>query len=162
MASEIEGGCACGKVRYRLSARPMIVHGCHCRWCQRETGSALAINALVETNHVDTLTGDPRAHDLPSESGNGQTIWRCPQCGVALWSHYAALRTLLAFVRVGTLDDPDAFPPDLHIYTESKQPWLALPPDRPSFPGFYSRSATWPPDSLARYAALKTRAKATP
>lgn len=156
--ASIDGGCACGATRYRLTRRPMIVHGCHCRWCQRETGSALAINALVESDCIALLSGAPTAVRLPSQSGAGQVIHRCPDCGVALWSHYGALRDLLAFIRVGTLDDPDAFPPDLHIFTATKQPWVTLPSGVPAFTEFYRRSTTWPADSVARYNALKARA----
>jgi len=160
--TSIDGGCTCREVRYRLTACPMIVHGCHCRWCQRQTGSALAINALIETDRVALVRGAPREATLQSPSGTGQIVARCPTCGVTLWSHYSGLGRLVAFMRVGALDDPDAFPPDVHIYTSTKQPWLTLPPDRPAVPEFYRRSAVWPADSLARYEALKARASADP
>jgi hypothetical protein len=158
----LEGGCACGGIRYRATRDPMIVHGCHCRWCQRETGSALAINALIESDALTVLKGTPALSTIPSQSGKGQTLARCPDCGVTLWSHYAGLGRVLAFLRVGTLDDPDAFPPDIHIYTASKQPWLILPEDRPAFAEYYRRSAVWPPASVARYDALKARTATPP
>ena len=157
-----EGGCACGGIRYRLQRAPMIVHGCHCRWCQRETGSALAINALVERDALVLLNGRPALATIPSASGKGQTLARCPDCGVILWSHYAGLGRLLAFLRVGTLDAPDVFPPEVHIYTASKQPWLSLPEDRPAFAEYYRRGAVWPAASIARYDALKALRAAPP
>jgi hypothetical protein len=136
---ELEGGCTCGRVRYRLSRRPIVVHCCHCRWCQRETGAAFALNALVESDAVDLLSGQPERVLTPSYSGRGQTIVRCPDCRVAVWSHYAGAGDALSFIRVGTLDDPDALPPDVHIFTGSKQPWVVLPPKTPAFEVYYNR-----------------------
>jgi hypothetical protein len=151
----LEGGCTCGHVRYRVSARPMFVHCCHCRWCQRETGSAFALNALVESDQVVVLHGTAEAVDTPSASGKGQKIVRCPKCRVALWSHYAGAGAAVSFVRVGTLDEPDRVPPDIHIYTESKQPWVLLPEGVPSVPEYYSLKEYWPPESIERLQAAK-------
>ena len=145
-----EGACTCGAVRYRLTSRPLFVHGCHCRWCQRETGSALAINALIEADRVELLSGTPEVVLTPSASGRGQKIARCPTCRVALWSNYAGSDELVHFVRVGTLLEPDRLPPDIHIYTASKQPWVVLPADTPAVPEYYDAEAYWPPESLAR------------
>src|ERR1700759_4594166 len=120
----LEGGCSCQAVRYRLLVRPMFVNCCHCRWCQRESGAAFALNAMIEADQVSQLGADPERVLTPSHSGKGQTIWRCPTCKVAVWSNYAGAGPLVHFVRVGTLDDPDRLPPDIHIFTESKQPWV--------------------------------------
>jgi len=149
-----EGGCTCGQVRYRLSSRPMVVHCCHCRWCQRETGAAFALNAMIEADRVQLLAGEPEPVDTPSLSGKGQKIWRCPSCRIALWSNYAGLGEAARFVRVGTLDNPDLLPPDIHIFTESKQPWVVLPAGTPAVAQYYKASAVWRPESLARRAAL--------
>jgi hypothetical protein len=151
-----EGGCTCGHVRYRLASTPLFVHCCHCRWCQRETGSSYALNALIEADRVRLLRGDTESIATPSASGKGQMIRRCPHCHVALWSHYdyAGIGDAVAFVRVGTLDQPDAMPPDIHIFTESKQPWVVLAPGTPAMPEYYKASEYWPPESLARRAAL--------
>lgn len=150
------GGCACGEVRYRLTRAPLFVNCCHCRSCQRETGAAFAHNALVETAHVECVRGAPQAVDTPSDSGKGQRIMRCPACRVALWSHYGGAGAHLAFIRVGTLDEPARFPPRIHIYTDSKQPWVQLPPDVPATAAFYSRRAHWPESSLARLRAAES------
>ncbi len=150
-----EGGCTCRGVRYRLVRTPLIVHCCHCRWCQRETGSAFVINALIETAHLQRLAGQPQRVLTPSNSGKGQTIVRCPTCQVAVWSHYAGLGERLAFIRVGTLDEPDRLPPDVHIYTESKQPWVVIPAGVRSFSQYYSTGEVWSEASLARRQALK-------
>jgi len=150
-----EGGCTCGQVRYRVEAAPLIVHACHCRWCQRETGSAFVINAVVEASHVPLLQGEVELIDTPSASGRGQKVARCPRCQVALWSHYPQAGPAVCFIRVGTLDNPDAFPPDVHIYTDSKQPWLTLPESARAYAEFYDVPAVWPADSLARMARLR-------
>ena len=154
----LEGRCACGEVRYRLAGRPFAVHCCHCRDCQRETGSAFVINGLVETPHVEVTSGTPETIDTPSASGKGQRIVRCPACHVALWSHYGGMGGKAAFVRVGTLDDPDACPPQVHIFTRSKQPWFDLPMDACAFEIFYSRDdleALFGGDGAARWRALR-------
>ena len=148
-----EGGCDCRAVRYRLRSRPMFVHCCHCRWCQRESGTAFALNALIESDRVELLGSPVDLVDTPSSSGKGQLIARCPTCRIALWSHYGGNQPL-SFIRVGSLDDPDAFPPDVHIFTASKQPWVVLPAGVPAVAEYYSSAALWPPESLARRAAL--------
>jgi hypothetical protein len=149
-AFPIEGGCDCRGIRYRMETAPLFVHCCHCRWCQRESGASFALNAMIETERLTLLCGEPEHMLTPSESGLGQTIVRCPVCRIALWSHYAGAGTILAFVRVGTLDDPDRFPPDVHIFTTTKQPWVILPPGVPAVAEYYERDRLWPAESLAR------------
>ncbi|SNX69365.1 hypothetical protein SAMN05878503_103355 [Cereibacter ovatus] len=151
----MEGRCTCGEIRYRLTAAPLFVHCCHCTWCQRETGSAFALNALIETAHVEILSGRPETVATPSASGKGQNIARCPACRVALFSHYAGAGHRMAFVRVGTLDDPAACPPDIHIFTTTKQPWVTLDGRVPVMPDYYRRSEHWPAESLTRFQALR-------
>jgi hypothetical protein len=128
---KLTGGCACGVVRYRLLDAPMFVHCCHCLDCQRQTGSAFVINALIETARLEILKTPPVRHEMPTESGRPHGIYRCQACGTAVWSEYGGLATV-RFVRVGTLDDPRAVAPDVHIYTRSKQPWVARPEGVPA------------------------------
>jgi hypothetical protein len=149
-----EGGCTCRAVRYCITDRPLIVHCCHCRWCQRETGSAFVLNALIESARLTVLGGEPERVATPSNSGKGQQIARCADCRVALWSHYAGSGERLSFVRVGTFDEPDRFPPDVHIFTESKQPWVMLPAGARAFGQYYRSSEVWSAASLARRQAL--------
>ena len=156
----LEGGCTCRRVRYRMRTKPLFVHCCHCRWCQRETGSAFVLNALIESERVEVLSGTPIVVDTPSNSGRGQRIVRCPDCHVALWSHYAGAGDAFKFVRVGTLDDPDRLPPDIHIFTMSKQPWVVLPPGAHAVPEYYKSAEVWPAASLERRAAALARAAA--
>lgn len=148
-----EGGCSCRAVRYRLASRPLFVNCCHCRWCQRESGAAFALNAMIESDRVGLLAGPVDLVDTPSASGKGQRIARCPTCRVALWSHYGG-RMQLSFMRVGTLDDPDVFPPDVHIFTGTKQPWVRLPEAVPVMKEYYDAAALWPAESLERRRAL--------
>jgi hypothetical protein len=150
----IEGGCTCRAVRYRMATTPLFVHCCHCRWCQRETGAAFALNALIEADRVGLLQGEPEIVDTPSASGKGQKIARCGSCRVAVWSNYAGAGDVIRFIRVGTLDDPDLLPPDIHIFTASKQPWLVLSDGKPAVTEYYDRNTRWPKASLDRRAAL--------
>jgi hypothetical protein len=156
----LEGGCACGAVRYRLTSKPMIVHCCHCRDCQRQTGGGFAVNALIETDRIELFgeeTPDPIS--MPTESGRPHLIERCPRCEVALWSDYGA-RGWMKFVRATTLDDPDACPPDVHIFTRSKLPWVGLPADVPAYEVFYPQmSDVWSDEALARRDAASAKAK---
>jgi hypothetical protein len=153
MNDSLEGGCACGAIRYRLLSLPMFVHCCHCRDCQRQTGSAFVLNALIETDRIALLRGDPVPAPMPTDSGRPHDIHRCPARGTALWSDYGG-RPALRFVRVGTLDDPGALPPDVHIYTRSKLPWIRLPETTPAFAAYYDLRALWPPASLERRRAI--------
>jgi hypothetical protein len=153
MSETFEGGCACGGVRYRLERRPMFVHCCHCRDCQRQTGSAFVLNALIETDRVSALRGEPARFAMPTESGRPHGIDRCPTCGTALWSEYGGLAKL-RFVRVGTLDEPSALAPDVHIYARSKVPWITIPSGVPSFDAYYDAKTLWPPESLERRGAI--------
>ena len=151
----LEGGCACGAVRYRMAGPPLIVHCCHCTWCQRESGSAFALNAYIESARVTLTRGRPEMVMTPSASGKGQRFARCPECRVALWSHYGDSGEAVAFVRVGTLDEAGRVPPDIHIYTGTKQPWVVIPEGARAVPEYYRRSEVWPEASLARWRALK-------
>jgi hypothetical protein len=153
MADGMPGGCACGAVRYRMRCLPMFVHCCHCRDCQRQTGSAFVLNALVEADRVEVLSGEPVGFAVPTDSGEPHVIFRCPACGTAVWSEYGG-RTALRFVRVGTLDDPAALRPDVHIYVRSKLPWVALPEGVPAFEAYYDSKKLWPAASLERRRAI--------
>jgi len=148
------GGCDCGYVRYEVKQKPIYVHCCHCSWCQRETGTAFALNALVETSEVSQLSHAPQNIDTPSASGRGQKIARCPKCQVALWSHYSGIGELLSFIKVGTLDEVDQMPPDIHIFTSTKQAWLELPAGALVFEQYYDRKQVWNDEQLKRFERL--------
>ena len=150
-----EGGCTCGAIRYRLTTKPLFVHCCHCRWCQRETGASFALNAMIESDRVVLLQGEPEVVHTPSNSGKGQMISRCRTCHIALWSNYSAAGDTVRFVRVGTLNNPDLLAPDIHIFTSSKQPWVVLPENVLAVDNYYDRNACWPKESLERRDALR-------
>jgi hypothetical protein len=152
----LDGGCTCRAVRYRMTSKPMFVHCCHCRWCQRETGASFALNALIEADRVSLLKGEVEVVDTPSNSGKGQKIARCPKCHIALWSNYGGAGDVVRFVLVGTLDEPDRLPPDIHIFTSSKQPWVVLPSEMPAVKEYYERVDYWPKESLERRSALQS------
>src|SRR5258706_3562743 len=145
-----EGGCTCRAVRYRMTSAPMFVHCCQCTWCQRETGASFAMNAMIEADRVVLLQGEPEVVDTPSNSGKGQKIARCPTCRIALWSNYGGAGDLVRFVRVGTLDEPGRLPPDIHIFTSTKQPWVVIPPGMPAVAQYYKSADYWPAESSER------------
>ena len=150
-----EGGCACGAVRYRLTSEPLFTHCCHCLNCQRQTGSAFVINLLIEADRIELTAGEPQPVDVPRDDGSAQRIYRCPDCQVAVLSEYG--RPEIKFVRGGTLDEPSGVAPDVHIYTRSKVPWLALPDSVPAYEEYYDTKALWPAASLDRAKAALGR-----
>lgn len=149
MIKTLDGGCACGEVRYRLASAPMFVHCCHCLNCQRHTGSAFVINLLIEADRVASLSGTSQPVTMPLNGGSPNRIFRCLVCQVAVWSEYGG-RSEIRFVRGGTLDDPFAAAPDVHIYTRSKLPWVRLPESVPAFDAYYDPKTIWPAASLER------------
>jgi len=150
MAITYEGGCACSAVRFRLTSEPMFVHCCHCTECQRLTGSAFAVNALIEADRVHLLRGTPRARVVPTEMGRTRTIYRCPDCGVGLWSQHPDLGERVALVHTGTLDEGRRLAPQAHCFAQSRQPWVTLPPGAYVADAHYELEACWPVASLQR------------
>jgi len=153
MDSMLAGGCACGAVRYRMTSAPLFVHCCHCHDCQRQTGTAFVLNALIEADRVELQSGAVAAYAMPTDSGLPHDVFRCTGCGTAMWSEYGG-RSTLRFVRVGTLDEPSRLPPDVHIYVRSKLPWVTLPADVPAFEAYYDSRKLWPAESLERRRAI--------
>jgi hypothetical protein len=144
-----EGGCSCSKLRYRMNTSPLIVHACHCRQCQRVTGSAFVMNALIEKTQVEILTGTISEYNFPNTF---HTAYFCPECATYVWSQYKTRGIFddCWFIRVGTLDEPDRLPPDVHIFTESKQPWVKIPKEIPNFNEFYPFKEVWLESSMIR------------
>jgi hypothetical protein len=120
----IAGGCACGAVRYRLTAAPMFVNCCHCRQCQKLSGSAFALNAMIEARHVEGSAGEPQV-----EGGRAH----CQDCGTLLWATHQRFPATVLFLRVGTLDEGERLTPDAHFFVRSKHPWIVLPPGTRAF-----------------------------
>ena len=151
----MKGHCSCGAVEIEMRAKPMITHCCHCTWCQRESGSAFVLNAYVETANVVVTKGEVECVEMPTLSGKGQKVNRCPSCKVALWSHYAGSGMRFAFVRVGALDNPGHYPPDVHIFASTKLPWVTLLAQDQVFDGFYDPKEVWDDEALDRFVAAK-------
>lgn len=155
MASRtLKGGCSCGAVRYRLTDDPIVVNNCHCGLCQRQTGTGSAVNAFIETERVEQLSGELSRHEVRTGSGGIQTIVRCASCGTPLWSHYPGLGDRASAVRVGTLDDPSALRPDAAIFVADKAAWSTLPAGVPAFDAFYDPAEVLPPSRFERFKAL--------
>ncbi|MCZ6629479.1 MAG: GFA family protein [SAR324 cluster bacterium] len=150
-----EGGCSCGELRYGLKTKPVFVHACHCRLCQRLTGGAFVMNAIIEKDAVELLSGTPVSHRLQGGSGSDHDVYFCRNCGTYVWSEYHRFPGSAWFIRVGTLDNPDLLAPDVHIFTRSKHPAVQLPTDVPAFDISYDREQLWPAESLARLKAMK-------
>jgi hypothetical protein len=154
----MEGGCTCGYIRYHLRGRPLIVHACHCTWCQRETGTAHALNAVYEADRVTHLKAEPELIDTPSASGKGQRIARCAVCKVAVWSNYPQGGPAVRFVRVGTMDDPSQCPPDIHIFTSTRLPWVTFGPKERVVAEFYDLADVWSDEAKERRRIMRERA----
>jgi len=154
----LQGHCSCGAVHYQIQRAPLFVHCCHCHWCQRESGSAFALNAMIEADAVEVTKGAPKVVDVPTQSGRGQRMFQCSDCGTLLWSQYLGLGTEISLVRVGTLDNPDACPPDIHIFTESKQAWVQIGQQIgqgvPVRERYYNRTKYWTEEALERFHAV--------
>lgn len=156
MAEAAEGGCTCGRVRYRLTAEPIIVNACHCRLCQRTTGSAFALNAMIEDAFIDLTGEEPEVARSCSELSDNLRIWRCRDCGTQLWGDHPMMTDNIRYVFIGTLDRGEAFAPAAHFFVRSKHPWIALPPDIPSYDTLPEDGGTGPtlsPENEARMAA---------
>ncbi len=154
----MKGQCSCGEVQFEMLDKPLFVHACHCTNCQRQSGSAHALNAMIEATNVQILSGEAEGYDVPTGSGKRQKIYRCPTCKVGVWSTYGGAGEALLFVRVGALDNPAACPPDINIFTRSKQPWVTLLEDIPATEAYYDAREHWPAESLKRMQALKAAA----
>ena len=121
-AEHYDGHCTCGAVRYRMTSRPLFVHCCHCRWCQRETGAAFALNAMIEADRVVLLVGRTGIGDDAFGERQGpedRALSHLPRGGV---EQLCRRRRQVRFVRVGTLAEPDRMPPDIHIFTHRSSP----------------------------------------
>lgn len=126
----LEGGCNCRYVRYRLRADPIVVNCCHCRMCQRTSGSAFALNVMIEAVHVEQIgEGQPEAFVPEPGDPIAQGSARCPRCATVLWGHHADFGAAVCMVRVGTLDFSREVVPTAHFFTVTKHPWVAIPED---------------------------------
>jgi len=112
---------------------------------------------MDEVIRLTIARSEPQPVAVPREGGKKQKIWRCPACQVAVFSQYT--RRQVRFVRGGTLDDPAAVVPDVHIFTRSKLPWVTLPDSVPAFDVYYDTKKLWPAASLERLDAVMAPAR---
>jgi hypothetical protein len=146
----MKGRCKCGAVSFEMTAEPMIVHACHCSWCQGESGKPFVTNAVIETLSLD-FNCEVELTAIPSASGRGQEIVYCPICRETLWSHYPNAMRRVAFVRTSVLEDPAAYPPDVHIFTSTKHESTVLAEGTPAFAEFYNAGEVWSPETQERW-----------
>jgi hypothetical protein len=146
----LEGGCHCGDFRYRITTDPIFVNGCHCRDCQTLTGSAFAINAMIERTSFETMDGRGAATD---PDGN---IW-CRHCRTFIAGTLPeAFGRGILFLRVGTLDESERLSPDAHFFVRSKHPWVVLPSGVPTYETMPGEGQTlFSPEQQARVTAAR-------
>lgn len=123
--SEITGGCLCGKIRYRATAAPAMQAVCHCRDCQRQTGTSFSVVAAFQPGDV-TITGDLKTYTCTGGSGKEVVRRFCGDCGSPIVSEPAASPGML-FFKAGTFDDPSGLAPTVHIWCDTRHDWLPLP-----------------------------------
>jgi len=130
MVQPLEGGCQCGAVRYRIEAEPLGLAACHCRECQRQSGSAFGLSLDVPKGAVRLLSGELRVFTTVADSGRTKHCAFCPACGTRIY-HDGETSTS---IKAGTLDDPTGLEPRAHYWTSSKHAWVAIPDGVPTYP----------------------------
>lgn len=150
------GRCACGALTYELTKAPLFTQACHCRDCQRTTGGAFIVHAIVVEDDLK-VDGDIQTYFLPSGSGAGCEASACAKCADYIFVRYLYHKVPVIGLRTGTLDDPSAFPPEAHIFLQSKLPWLTLTDGKPQFQQGVAREDVWPTASVDRYNGLAER-----
>jgi len=149
-----EGGCGCGHLRYRVEGEPIFVNNCHCRLCQRQTGSTSVVNAFFESERVTVTSGALTEFTTKGGSGGDHTICRCATCGTTVFSYYPRVGRVGTGIRVGSFDNPDGFTPTAIVFTESKMPWVPLPEGIPAFEQYYNPKELVSEANFARLIAL--------
>jgi len=137
------GGCLCGAVRYESTGEPGFALLCHCRDCQRQSGSAFAAGWRVPAAGFRVTQGEPKLYVRAADSGNEITRAFCPECGTMLFLRVSARPDLVA-IRVGTLDDPSGFRPEADIFVKSAQPWDYMNTAVPRYPTYLPRKSYEP------------------
>lgn len=143
MKTPFTGGCLCGAVRYEGNAEPMISGYCHCKRCQKLSGTAFATVLAVPTESLK-IRGKVTYYDSKADSGNTARNGFCATCGSRVLGDTTQMPELTA-IMAGTLDDPSELKPMMNIYTESAQPWDSIGTDLPSFPGMPEMAETGNP-----------------
>ncbi len=137
---ERTGGCLCGAVRYRVKGEPVRTMLCHCRNCQKTSGSALSTIALVSRAAI-RIEGELRGYEYAGDSGNKLEINFCPTCGSPVILNIRAMPDVVS-VKVGSFDDASWFKPEMQIWTDSAQAWFPLADDCLAFPNSPERRSS--------------------
>lgn len=124
-----EGGCQCGAVRYRLKGEPEGLTACHCRDCQRQSGSAFSLSLDVPDEAFELLSGRLETFTVPCDSGRTKECAFCGSCGTRLYHRGEWGMS----IKAGTLDDTSRLTPDAHYWTKRKQAWVQIPEGVQSF-----------------------------
>ena len=132
MTTHREGGCQCGRVRYRVDGEPVAMTICHCRECQRQSGSAFGTSTIVRKDAFTILRGEPKIYTRDSDSGRPVVCAFCPECGTRIY-HEPRYMDGVVNVKAGTFDDPSFFRPSIEVWTKRQHPWLAMTCDLQSF-----------------------------
>lgn len=127
-----DGGCQCGRVRYRVRGEPLSLAVCHCTLCQRQSGSAFGMSLMVPAESFELLSGELASFTVTCDSGRTKECAFCPACGTRI-HHRGALDPSVVSLKPGTLDDPSGLVPGLHIWTRSRQAWVPIPEGVPCF-----------------------------
>lgn len=134
MSAQYEGGCQCGRTRYQVIGEPRQVVVCHCTDCQRQSGSAFGMTMVVDETAFRITKGEPAFYRSVSATGRAKVGAFCPDCGTRVY-HQPEWRKGTISVKPGTLDDTKWLQPTIHIWTDSKQPWVVIPEGVESYKG---------------------------
>ena len=145
----LTGGCICGQVKYQIIDKPLFTQACHCKDCKVLTGSSYVVNSSILENTL-IVEGEVSSTELKAGSGASYKTYFCTKCGNYVYADYDSAVGRLT-VRTKTLDNSEKFPPQVHIFTKDKDPWLNLSEDVICFKEMYDQKKTWPEDSLNRY-----------
>ena len=146
---KLKGGCICGQVKYYITEKPLFTQACHCKDCKVLTGSSYVVNSSVLENTL-IVEGEVSSTELKAGSGASYKTYFCTKCGNYVYADYDSAVGRLT-VRTKTLDNSEKFPPQVHIFTKDKDPWLNLSEDVICFKEMYDQKKTWPEESLNKY-----------
>jgi hypothetical protein len=130
---DVTGRCLCGAVRFTVSGPVIRMAQCHCRDCQRASGTGHMSNAIFKLADV-ALTGETVSYASAADSGNTLTRHFCPTCGARLFS-FTSARPGLIIMAVGAFDDTSWFRPQHVLYTKNRAAWDHTTDEVPNFEG---------------------------
>ena len=146
---ELKGNCICGEVKYKITEKPLFTQACHCKDCKVLTGSSYVVNTSILDNSFFLVEGKMSSINLTAGSGKPCKVFFCNSCGVFVYADYDTAVGRLT-VRTKTLEDANKFPPEAHIFTKDKDPWIEITDKEICFDIMYDRDKTWPKESLKR------------